>query len=65
MAKRVALLVSSGYAALLTIAGFPAVALLLGCVIYLTLTSLFGDRPGPSGSARDQLNSTRSRLGRR
>jgi hypothetical protein len=35
-----ALLVAAAYTALVTAAGFPALALVLACAIYLTLTSL-------------------------
>jgi hypothetical protein len=61
MPQRLALAVGAAFALLLTLAGLPALALVFGCVAYLTVRTLRADRQPPMSRENDELRPARRR----
>jgi hypothetical protein len=55
-ARGLALAIAAPFAILLTIAGFAALGLVLGCVVYLTLKSMSAKRHQPRSRRFDRLS---------
>ena len=55
-ARGLALAIAAAFAVLFTIAGFAALGLVLGCVVYLALKSMSAERHQPRSRRFDRLS---------